>query len=380
MVPSNTGEDIIIHCHESGYAANQEKAEIGAIAWPAPADPAAPAYEKVATPGKRTIAEVCGFLKVPESASAKLLVYMADGKPVAVLIRGDHEANEAKVRRAFGASAIVPADADQILKATGAPIGFLGPIGLKIPMAVDRSVAAMPSVVVGAGEVDQHFKGVVPGRDIPLDRVLDLRNALEGDPCPLSGKPMQVSHGIEIGHVFKLGTKYSLAMGANFLDEKGSEVPTIMGCYGIGVNRIVASAVEACHDSDGILWPLAIAPYRAAVVPLQVNNDAVMAKAHEIHEALQAAGHDAVLDDREQRPGFKFKDADLVGFPVRVVISERGLGAGTLEIKWRNRPGSGSISADGAGAAVVALLDDALAAEAAKIEERKASRKSGRRK
>ncbi|MDX2038001.1 MAG: proline--tRNA ligase [Isosphaeraceae bacterium] len=380
MVPSNTGEDIIIHCHESGYAANQEKAEIGAIAWPAPADPAAPAYEKVATPGKRTIAEVCGFLKVPESASAKLLVYMADGNPVAVLIRGDHEANEAKVRRAFGASAIVPADADQILKATGAPIGYLGPIGLKIPLAIDRSVAAMPSVVVGAGEVDQHFKGVVPGRDFPLDRVLDLRNALEGDPCPLSGKPMQVSHGIEIGHVFKLGTKYSLAMGANFLDEKGSEVPTIMGCYGIGVNRIVASAVEACHDSDGILWPLAIAPYRAAVVPLQVNNDAVMAKAHEIYAALQAAGHDAVLDDREQRPGFKFKDADLVGFPLRVVISERGLGAGTLEIKWRNRPEAGSISAEGAGAAVVALLDEALAAEAAKLEERKASRKSGRRK
>ena len=381
MVPSNTGEDIIIHCSESGYAANQEKAEIGAIPWPAPADPAAPAYEKVATPGKKTIADVCGFLKVEESGSAKLLVFLADGKPVAVLIRGDHEANEAKVRRAFKATSLAPADPETILKATGAPMGFLGPVGIKIPMAVDRSVAAMPSVVVGGNEVDIHLKGVVPGRDFALDNVLDLRNALAGDPCPISGKAMDVTHGIEIGHVFKLGTKYSKAMGANFLDEKGAEVATIMGCYGIGVNRIVASAVEACHDANGIVWPLTIAPYHVAVVPLQINNAEVVAKAEEIHAALEAAGFDAILDDRDQRPGFKFKDSDLVGIPFRVVISERGLKEGKIETKWRAEAEARTIPAEGAASALVEELRSALANEAARALERRVSReKSGRRK
>jgi prolyl-tRNA synthetase len=335
MVPSATGEDSVIQCGNCGYAANRERAEIGAGPPPGHPDPNAPPFERVATPGKRTIKDVCEFLGVPEDLSAKLLIFLGDGKPVAALIRGDHEANESKVRRAFGASILVPAEPEVILKATGAPMGFLGPVAIKIPLAVDSVVAALPRVVVGGNEVDIHLKGVVPGRDFALDRVLDLRSAVPGDPCPRCGKPLSVTQGIEVGHVFKLGTKYSKAMGANYLDDKGNEVPVIMGCYGIGINRILAAAVEAGHDADGIVWPLPIAPYQVVVVPLQVTNPAVMDAASTIVKAFEEEAADVLLDDREQRPGVKFKDADLIGIPLRIVISERGLKEGKMELKWR---------------------------------------------
>jgi prolyl-tRNA synthetase len=376
MVPSTTGEDSIIQCHNCGYAANVEKAEIGegppgSVTLP---DPHGPTYRKVATPGKKTIKDVCEFLAVEESGSAKLLVYMADGKPVAALIRGDHEANEAKLRRAFGATTLIPAEPDAIQKATGAPMGFLGPVEIKIPLVIDRAVAAMPTVVVGGNEVDVHLTGVVPGRDFPLDRVLDLRNAGAGDPCPRCGGAMVVTHGIEIGHVFKLGTKYSRAMGANVLDEKGQEVPLIMGCYGIGVNRIVASAVEAAHDDNGIVWPLPIAPYHVLVVPLQLANEAVLAATSEIVAALKAADFDVLIDDRDQRPGFKFKDADLIGIPLRVVIGERGLKDGNIEVKWRHEAEAHTVPAEGACEAIVGELLEAFAKLADEAEARKAKR------
>jgi prolyl-tRNA synthetase len=376
MVPSTTGEDSIIQCHACGYAANVEKAEIGEgppQTGTLP-DPHGQAYKKVATPNKKTIKDVCEFLAVEESGSAKLLVYVADGKPVAALIRGDHEANEPKLRRAFGATTLVPAEPDAIQKATGAPMGFLGPVDIKIPVVIDRAVAAMPTVVVGGNEVDVHLTGVVPGRDFPLDRVLDLRNAGAGDPCPRCGGQMVVTHGIEIGHVFKLGTKYSKAMGANVLDEKGQEVPLIMGCYGIGVNRIVASAVEAAHDDNGIVWPLPIAPYHVLVVPLQIANEAVLAATSEIVAALKGAGFDVLIDDRDQRPGFKFKDADLIGIPLRVVVGERGLKDGNIEVKWRHEAAAHTVPAEGAGEAIVGELREALAKLAEEAEARKQKR------
>lgn len=376
MVPSTTGEDSIIQCHACGYAANVEKAEIGEgppSAGTLP-DPHGPAYQRVATPNKRTIAEVCAFLAADEEGSAKLLVYMADGKPVAALIRGDHEANEAKLRRAFGATTLVPAEPAEIQKATGAPMGFLGPVDIKIPLVIDRAIAEMPTVIVGGNEVDVHLTGVVPGRDFPLDRVLDLRNAGAGDPCPRCGGQMVVTQGIEIGHVFKLGTKYSKAMGAVVLDEKGQEVPLIMGCYGIGVNRIVASAVEAGHDDNGIVWPLPIAPYHVLIVPLQIANEAVLATCEEIRSALAGAGFDVLIDDRDQRPGFKFKDADLIGIPLRVVIGERGLKDGKVEVKWRTDAAAHTVDATGAGEAIVAELREALASLRAEAEARKAKR------
>ena len=230
MVPSSTGEDTIVQCPACLYAANKERAEVGTgTASAPPLDPASPPYSAVPTPNRRTIAEICDFLKVPEASTAKLLVFLVDDKPVAALVRGDHEANEAKVRRAFGGTSIAPADAATVESATGVPLGFLGPVDLKIPLAVDRSVAVMPAVVVGGNAVDVHLKGVVPGRDFAVDRVLDLRDAVAGDPCPRCGSAMVVNQGIEVGHVFKLGTKYSRAMGASFLDDKGQEIPVIMG-------------------------------------------------------------------------------------------------------------------------------------------------------
>ena len=379
MVPSSTGEDSIVQCPNCDYAANKERAEVGeGSATPVERDPTTPAFVAVETPNRRTIQEVCDFLKAPEDATAKLLVFLADGKPVAVLIRGDHQANEAKVRRAFGASSLVAADAPTVEKATGAPMGFLGPVEIKIPLAVDRSVAAMATVVVGGNKVDVHLTGVVPGRDFPLDKVLDLRDAVGGDPCPRCGTAMVENQGIEVGHVFKLGTKYSRAMGASFLDDQGHENAVIMGCYGIGVNRIVAAAVEAGHDANGIIWPLALAPYHVLIAPLQLNNEAVMAAAASLEASLEAAGYDVLVDDRDQRPGFKFKDADLIGVPLRVVISERGLKDGTVEVKWRTDAAAHTVAAATFADAILAELETTKKSLEGVAAERKASRASKR--
>ena len=332
----------------------------------------------MSTPNRRTIVEICDFLKVDEASTAKLLVFLVDDKPVAALVRGDHEANESKVRRAFGGTSIAPADAASIEKATGAPLGFLGPVDLKIPLVVDRSVAAMPSVVVGGNQVDVHLTGVVPGRDFSLDRVLDLRDAEAGDPCPRCGSPMVVNQGIEVGHVFKLGTKYSKAMGASFLDDKGQEIPVIMGCYGIGVNRIVAAAVEAAHDANGIIWPITLAPYHVLITPLQTNNPAVVEAAESLETKLGAAGYDVLMDDREQRPGVKFKDADLIGIPLRIVIGERGLKEGNIEVKWRTDANAHPVSAASAFEAIKEELDAAVRGNATLAAERRIARSAAK--
>jgi prolyl-tRNA synthetase len=377
MVPCSTGEDRVIQCGKCGYAANQERAEIGSVAGPqsrAKPDASAPPYQAVPTPGKRTIREVCEFLKVKESSSAKLLVYLADGKPAAALLRGDHEANEAKIRRALGASTLVPADADTIMKATGAPMGFLGPVQIKITLVIDRAIAAMPTVVVGGNALDVHLTGVVPGRDFPLDHLHDLRNAEAGDPCPRCGSELENQAGLEIGHVFKLGTKYSKAMGASYLDEKGVEIPIIMGCYGIGINRIMAAAIEAGNDDSGIIWPLAIAPYQVVLVPLQVNNAAVTKAVQTIEEALEAAGVDVLTDDRDLRPGVKFKDVDLIGIPLRVVIGERGLKDGSIELKWRHEATPRNLPLKEAADGVLAELAAARARQDAYCQKRIAER------
>jgi prolyl-tRNA synthetase len=379
MVPCSTGEDKVIQCASCGYAANQERAEIGSSAKP-PARPGAatPPYQAVPTPNQRTIRDVCEFLKVDQATSAKLLVYLADGKPVAALLRGDHELNEAKLRRVIGSSTMVPADPAMIEKSTGAPMGFLGPVAIKIPLVIDHAIAAMPTVVVGGNAVDLHLTGVVPGRDFPLDGVHDLRNADAGDPCPRCGAPLAIRAGLEVGHVFKLGTKYSKAMGANYLDEKGNEVLTIMGCYGIGINRILAAAVEAGHDGNGIVWPLALAPYQVLVIPLQVQNQAVLDHALALERSLSAAGIDVLTDDRDQRPGVKFKDADLIGIPLRVVVGERGLKDGTIELKWRHEAGPKNIPAASAAEAILAEIAGARQRHETSCHERRVARAAAR--
>jgi prolyl-tRNA synthetase len=373
MVPCSIGEDTVIQCKACGYAANRERAEIGKCEANSGAAPVEP-FRRVETPNKRTIEELSKFLKVNANATAKLLVFQADGKTVAVMVRGDHEANEAKVRRHFGATALEAADANKIREATGAPMGFLGPVGIKIPLVVDPAVAAMSSVVVGGNETDIHLTGVVPGRDFALDRVADVRNAETGDPCPRCGASMEVAQGIEIGHVFKLGTKYSHAMGANYLDAEGKTHPLIMGCYGIGANRILAAAVETSSDKDGIIWPLEIAPYEVVITPLQVNNPTVMEHVDAIERALVAAGHDVLVDDRDTRPGVKFKDADLIGIPLRLVVGERGLKEGQLEVKWRHVSAATNIPLAGAADAVNGLLAQAREVHERRVAERRAAR------
>jgi prolyl-tRNA synthetase len=356
MVPCATGEDKVLYCASCGYAANQERAEVGRAAQShRPPSPALP-YQAVPTPNKRTIKDVCEFLGAEEATSGKLLVYLADGKPVAALLRGDHELNEAKMRRVVGASVLAPADAVTIEKATGAPMGFLGPVGIKIPLVIDSAVTAMATVVVGGNAVDVHLTGVVPGRDFPLERVFDLRNALAGDACPRCESALEMKAGLEVGHVFKLGTKYSKSMGATYLDEKGNEVHAIMGCYGIGINRILAGAVESGNDSNGIVWPLPLAPYQVLIVPLQVQNSTVMDQAIGLEKSLTAAGVEVLTDDRDQRPGVKFKDADLIGVPLRVVVGERGLKDGTIELKWRTELAARQIPAASAAEMILAEL------------------------
>ncbi len=379
MVPCSTGEDKVLYCSSCGYAANQERAEVGRTPKAAPSPPqSGPPYQSVPTPGKRTIKDVCDFLKVEEKSSAKLLVYLADGKPVAALLRGDHELNEPKMRRAVEASVLVPADAATIEKATGAPMGFLGPVAIKIPLVIDSAITQMPTVVVGGNSVDVHLTGVVPGRDFPLERVFDLRNAVAGDACPRCGNALEMKAGLEVGHVFKLGTKYSKSMGATYLDEKGNEVHAIMGCYGIGINRILAGAVESSNDPNGIIWPLPLAPYQVVLVPLQVQNAAVLEQTAALEKALSSAGLEVLTDDRDQRPGVKFKDADLIGIPLRVVIGERGLKDGTIELKWRTEAAARQIPAAQAAELILAEIAGAKERHQTACQERIKARAAAR--
>jgi prolyl-tRNA synthetase len=357
MVPAENGEDMVVHCRDCGYAANLERAEVGPEG-DTTTSPSAQPPRKVDTPGAATIEQVSRFLGCRPRDMIKTLIYTADGKPIAVLIRGDHEANEAKIRRAVGAQKIALAEPAVIQEVTGAPVGFAGPVGLKqpIPLWADRSVQFVRSAVTGANAADAHLVGVRPGRDFQVERFHDLRNAIDGDPCPKCSSKLATRHAIEAGHVFKLGTKYSEALGARFLDDKEQLRPIIMGCYGIGVNRILASLIETNYDANGILWPVALAPYEVILVPVNAAEPQTAKVAAQLHDALQAAGIDVLLDDRDQRAGVKFKDADLVGFPLRVVIGERGLKQGKLEIKWRWDEKSEMMDLEGAAESIAALI------------------------
>jgi len=335
MIPAANGEDSIVHCKTSGYAANLERAETGRKSPEIKTSSNAAPLAKVATPNAGSIEAVCKMLKCKPEQMIKTLIYLADEKPVAVLIRGDHEANENKIRRALGASKVDLADTGTIFQVTGAPVGFAGPVGIKCPVVADHDVPAIANAVTGANEADMHLTGVNVGRDYQLDTTHDLRNAVAGDPSPRGEGTLELVKGIEVGHVFKLGTKYSVSLGALFDDEKEFRQPIIMGCYGIGVNRIIAGLAETRHDENGLIFPLAVAPYSVIIDPLGVAEADVRKATETIYNQLQAAGVDVLLDDRDQRPGVKFKDADLIGIPLRVVIGGKGLKEGVVEIKWR---------------------------------------------
>ncbi|HQU43022.1 MAG TPA: proline--tRNA ligase [Pirellulales bacterium] len=353
MVLADNGEDSVVHCSACGYAANLERAEIGRRDVPPAAAPAGP-LAKVDTPRAGSIEAVSKMLGCRPDLMIKTLIYTADEKPVAVLIRGDHEANEGKLRRVLGSAKIELAAPDVIERVTGAPVGFAGPVGLKIPIWADYDVAGVTSAVVGANAADAHYTGAARGRDFEIGQFADLRNAGDGDPCPRCDGRLELRQAIEVGHVFKLGTKYSEALSARFLDEKEQLHPAIMGCYGIGVNRIVAALIETKHDDNGILWPMSLAPYEVLLVPLNVKQQDVIDVANQLYSELTHAGVEVLMDDRDQRPGVKFKDADLIGIPLRVVIGGRSLKDGQLEIKWRWKEAAEAIPLEGA---VVAIAD-----------------------
>jgi prolyl-tRNA synthetase len=331
-VLADSGEDAIAWSPESQYAANVELAE--ALAPLEKRSEAKEALKKVPTPGKKTCEEVAELLKLPLARTVKSVAVMHDGRFVLLLIRGDHSLNEIKTQKVVGAFRF--ASEKEIQAALGCVPGYIGPVGKDVKLVVDRSVAAMSDFVCGANEEGFHLTGVNFGRDLPEPEVADLRNVVAGDPSPDGKGRLEILRGIEVGHIFQLRTKYSEAMKATFLGEGGEAKPFEMGCYGIGVTRIVAAAIEQNHDERGIVFPASIAPFEAALVPIGYHKSAqVREAADRLYGELAAAGVDVLLDDRDERPGVLFADADLMGIPHRVVLSERGLGAGNAEYKGR---------------------------------------------
>jgi len=334
MVPSPVGEDILIRCLKCGYSANRERAETAPI--PQENHIALQAMKEVHTPNKHTIQEVSDFLKVDPRQMVKTMIYISGGLPVAVLLRGDHEVNETKLTKVLGQETVALADHNTIEHVTGAHVGFAGPVGLKIKIIADQAVSILRNFVTGANKSDAHLLNVNTERDFRIDQVANVRYVTRGDTCPKCNCELDVSQGIEIGHVFKLGTKYSDALKAKFLDANGKEKSTIMGCYGIGVNRIIASLIERSHDENGIVWPLSLAPYQVIIIPVNVNDTNSMKMANSIYDDLtNNKGIDVLLDDRDQRPGVKFKDADLIGIPIKIIIGKKFTETKELEIKLR---------------------------------------------
>jgi len=333
MVLADTGEEGIAVCDACDYAANVERAELKE-----PTQAARGVLKEkrlVPTPGKKTVEDVTAFLNVPASQLVKTLLYLADRKPVAVLIRGDHIVNEIKVKKALGATDLAMADATTVEKLSSAPVGFAGPIGLKgVPLIADLSVKGLVNVVVGGNAAGTHWVDVMPGRDFTPDRYADLRYAGDGDACPRCAKPLRIVRGIEVGHVFMLGTKYSEKMKAIYLDKQGQERMMVMGCYGIGVGRTAAAAIEQNHDAKGIIWPAPLAPFHVHVIPL-ADKGKVLEAAVALESEFEKAGIGVLLDDRDERPGVKFNDADLIGCPYQVVIGEKNLSQGLMELKER---------------------------------------------
>lgn len=333
MVLADSGEDAIVSCTACEYAANVEKAE----SRPFPAQHAEPRdLEKVETPQKRSVEEVTGFLGIPASGLVKTLLYVADGQPVAALVRGDHDLNEIKLKNLLGCEELEMAGEDVVERVTGAPVGFAGPVGLKIRIVADLLVEGMKNFVTGGNARDLHFKNVNIGRDFTPARVADIRNVVHGDPCPrCESGHLEMWRGIEVGHVFKLGTKYSEALRATYLDADGKEQVIFMGCYGIGISRTVAACIEQNHDADGIIFPIPLAPFHCIISAVSMKDDQVVAACEDLYRALTDAGVEVMFDDRDERPGSKFKDADLIGIPLRIVVGSKNLADGKVELKVR---------------------------------------------
>lgn len=333
MVLADTGESEIVYCTHCDYAANVEKAACMLTSEPMMGDMLP--LEKINTPGQRTIQDMVQFAGIVPSQQAKTLMYMADDKLVAVLVRGDRELNEIKLKNILGCNNLYMADENTVREVCGASFGSLGPVGMPVDIYADLEIANLRNFTCGANEDDFHYINVNPGRDFKPRLEADLRNAVAGDACPVCKNKLEMVRGIEVGHIFKLGTKYSSAMGATFLDQNGQEQPMVMGCYGIGVSRTMAAAVEQKNDDNGIIWPMPIAPFQVIVVPVNANKEDQMKAAEQIYTELQAEGIEVLLDDRDERAGVKFKDADLIGIPVRITIGPKALQDNQVEVKKR---------------------------------------------
>ena len=349
MVLAETGEEEIVSC-ACGYGANTEKAMCPVPALATPAGNV-PAHEDVHTPGIHTVEEVSSFMKLPVEHFIKTMIYIVDDKPVVALVRGDYEINEHKLQALFGAAAVALADEATIEKVTGAKLGFAGPVGLKdttVTVVADHSVQGIAAAVSGANKNDHHTKNIVFGRDYTPAQVADIRVVKRGDACAKCGKLLEFSRGIEVGHTFKLGTKYSKAMNAHYLDQGGKEQLMVMGCYGIGVSRIVAATIEQSHDENGIIWPVGLAPFQVVIIPVKVENAEIMQASEKIYAELASQGVEVLMDDRDERPGIKFKDADLIGIPFRITISDKTLPQKVVELKarWEARDAQKLIALD----------------------------------
>jgi len=360
MVMADSGEDGLVFCGTCSYAANLEKAEVHP-----PEKGEVSSYERlplteVHTPDARTIDEVGAFLQVTPQEIVKTLIFNADGNPVAVLIRGDEEVNEIKVKNYLGCQELELAMDDMISDVTGAPRGFAGAIGIRAKIIADYSLMNMKNVVMGANKEDYHLRNVNEGRDFQISAFADLKVARETDSCPRCRGTLQFARGIEVGHVFKLGTKYSKAMGAAYLDKNGKEQNMIMGCYGIGTGRTVAACIEQNNDENGIVWPMPIAPFHVIITPVNVNDKTLTDAADRLYEALTGKGVEVLLDDRDERAGVKFKDADLIGIPIRVTIGPKKIAEKKVEVRLRDTGEVSDVQLDKVEETILCMIEEKM--------------------
>jgi len=359
MVLADTGEDTLVICNDCEYAANVEKAAV--VLPEAVAGTTEPvALAKVETPGMKKVDRVAEFLDVTPTDIIKTMVFLADGEPVAALVRGDRQVQEVKLKNLLDAAEVEPIDDDTVWKLTKLPVGYMGPVEIPIRLVADQEVMRMVNAVAGANEKGMHLTGVNPGRDFTPELIGDLRQITPEDGCPSCGGKLSLTEGIEVGHIFKLGTNYSEAMNATYQDKDGVDKPFVMGCYGIGVSRVVAAAIEQNHDDNGIKFPLPLAPFQVIILNLGLKNEAISSAAEQLYQELQAQGLEVLLDDRDERPGSKFKDADLIGIPYRATVGKVYEKDGMVELRLRANGETKMIPFADAAAEIATMISEEL--------------------
>ncbi len=362
MVLADTGEDTLVICQECEYAANVEKAKVVLSDTDPEKAPTTDLHDctKVETPGMKKVDRVADFLQVTPQDVIKTMIYLADGEPVAVLVRGDREVQSVKLKNLLNVTEVALAEDDIAWKLTKLPVGYIGPVEIPIKMVADQEVMAMVNAVAGANEKGHHLTGVNPGRDFTPVAVGDLRQITKQDRCPACQGALKLTEGIEVGHIFKLGTKYSEAMHAVYQDKEGKEQAMVMGCYGIGVSRVVAAAIEQNHDDNGIIFPLPLAPFQVIILNLGIKNEETCAAAEKLYQDLCDAGVEVLLDDRDERPGSKFKDADLIGIPYRITVGKTWEKEGKVEVRTRRDGATSLLEYEQAASTITTMVHDEL--------------------